>query len=182
MFGAYRCEICGEVYLGSEKPEQCPYCGAHQNFLKSLQREDYSRISVFEPDITEESLEDIKTAIGLEVENYLFYNCAASKTENENKAETFERLAKVEMEHAKALADLGRLDRSIIEDKKEELPEPECSEDYVENFEKSHEVENRAIEEYAKFARNASETQIKKFFAALVTIERDHLKLSKRNT
>lgn len=182
MFGAYRCEICGEVYLGSEKPEECPFCGAHQNFVKALGKEDYSRVKVIEPKITEESLKDIKEAIELEVENYLFYDCAASKTEEKDKAETFERLSKVEMEHAKALADLGRLNRDIIEKKKNELAQPDCSEDYVKNFQKSHEVEDRAIKEYSKFAKKAPETQIKKFFAALVSIERDHLRLSKQNT
>ena len=36
MFNAYRCEICGETYIGSEKPANCPFCGAHKPYLKEL--------------------------------------------------------------------------------------------------------------------------------------------------
>lgn len=180
MFKVYRCQVCGEVYLGSDKPKECPYCGAHQNYLKATEAEEYSRLDLPSSEISNKSQEDIREAIELEVDNYLFYSCAADRTEDENIAETFERLAKVEMEHAKALADLGGHDRSTIEDKEAELSQSGCESNIEANFKQSHEREARAIEEYSKFAKRASEPVVKKFFAALVAIERDHLQLSER--
>lgn len=182
MFKVYRCQVCGEVYLGSDKPEECPYCGAHQNYLKAVEEEEFNRLNLPVSEISEESKEDIKKAVELEVDNYLFYSCAADRTEDEDTAETFERLAKLEMEHAKALVDLGGYDGSLIEEKEKELSQPDCSSQVASNFEQSHEREGRAIKEYSKFAKRASEPVIKKFFAALVTIERDHLQLSERKS
>lgn len=28
------CEICGDAYLGTNKPSECPFCGARGNFIK----------------------------------------------------------------------------------------------------------------------------------------------------
>lgn len=61
MSVAYRCEICGKTYLGSSKPENCPYCGAHQKYLKKL--ENYSR--AMPEEITEKSRKNVlKARIG----------------------------------------------------------------------------------------------------------------------
>ncbi|MRR13422.1 ferritin, partial [bacterium] len=30
----YRCRICGETYLGYEAPANCPFCGAHVEFMR----------------------------------------------------------------------------------------------------------------------------------------------------
>ena len=30
----YICEICGDAYLGTEKPKNCPFCGAGEGFIK----------------------------------------------------------------------------------------------------------------------------------------------------
>ena len=30
----YICEICGDAYIGVEKPSDCPFCGAKGNFIK----------------------------------------------------------------------------------------------------------------------------------------------------
>ncbi len=102
MFRAYRCEICGETYLGESKPENCPYCGAHKKYLKKL--ENYERVMPGE--VTDRSRENILEAIELEVDNAKFYACAARKTEDELEAAVFKRLRKIEAEHAEALAEV----------------------------------------------------------------------------
>ena len=34
MIKLFRCEICGDPYVGDEPPANCPFCGAHKNFIK----------------------------------------------------------------------------------------------------------------------------------------------------
>lgn len=168
MFVAYRCEICGETYLGSSKPENCPYCGAHQEYLKKL--ENYSR--VMPEKVTEKSRENVLKAIELEIDNAKFYACAAQKTEDELEAAVFKRLKKIEAEHAEALAE-------VIDVPEEEIPSYDaCSENAIENYREAHDREERAIKSYGKFASEAEEPEIEELFKAIVEIEQDHLDLS----
>lgn len=170
MFEAFRCEVCGETYLGYSKPENCPYCGAHQEYLKRL--EEYERIMPDE--ISEKSHENVLKAIDLEIGNAKFYACAARKTENDLDAAVFKRLKKIEAEHAEALAE-------IIDVPEKEIPTyEECSKEALENYKQSHEREERAIRKYSQFASEAKNSEIKELFEALVEIEQDHLDLSER--
>lgn len=170
MFAAFRCEVCGETYLGYSKPENCPYCGAHQEYLKRL--ENYERL--IPDEVSEKSRENVLKAINLEIDNAKFYDCAARKTSDELESAVFKRLKKVEAEHAEALAE-------IIDVPEKEVPSYEdCSADALENYQEAHEREDRAIKSYSKFASAAEEPEIKELFKAIVEIERDHLNLSER--
>ncbi|KXA94447.1 hypothetical protein AKJ37_04390 [candidate division MSBL1 archaeon SCGC-AAA259I09] len=172
MFAAFRCEICGETYLGYSKPENCPYCGAHEEYLKSL--ENYER--VMPKKVTDESHENVLKAIDLEIDNAKFYACAARETEDELEAAVFKRLGKIEAEHAEALAE-------VIDVPEKDIPSyEECSTDSLENYREAHEREERAIKAYSKFASEAKEPEIKELFEAIVEIEKDHLALSERKT
>ena len=33
----FRCRICGDPYIGSEAPKQCPFCGAEQRYFVEAQ-------------------------------------------------------------------------------------------------------------------------------------------------
>ena len=170
MLVAYRCEICGETYLGYSKPENCPYCGAHQKYLKKL--ENYER--VMPEDVSDKSRENVLEAIDLEIDNAKFYACAARETEDELEAAIFKRLGKIEAEHAEALAE-------VIDVPEEEIPTyEECSEDALENYQEAHRREERAIKAYSKFASEAEEPEVEELFRAIIEIERDHLDLSER--
>ncbi len=170
MFTAVRCEICGETYLGYSKPENCPYCGAHQEYLKRLR--DYERIMPEE--ISENSRKNVEEAIDLEIDNAKFYACAARKTSDNLESAVFKRLGKIEAEHAEALAE-------VIDIPEEEVPTyEECSKDAGENYREAHDREERAINAYSKFASEAEEPEIKELFQAIVKIEQDHLDLSER--
>lgn len=172
MYQAYRCEVCGEVYLGTEKPEECPFCGAHKHFLKSI---DIEEVELLRPEkISEKSRENVKSAMGLEVGNASFYFSAASQTRDEHFSEAFERLGKIEDEHASALAKLGSLEKSS-------QPDVEASEELMENLRESHRREERAIQTYRNLMEEAPEEDVGKFFKALAEIEEDHLNFSERN-
>ncbi len=172
MFTAFRCELCGETYLGNSKPENCPYCGAHEEYLKKL--EDFERL--MPDDVSEESRENIKKAIELEIDNAKFYDCAYNNSEDELEAAVFKRLRKVEAEHAELLAE-------IIDVPEEEIPSyEECSSDAIENYKEAHERENRAIQSYSQFSHDAESPEVEEVFTELVAIEKDHLDLSNRKT
>ena len=66
----YRCRICGEVYLGYEAPENCPFCGAHIEFMipPEAYPTDINAVSVTEADRT-----DLDSSIELETANSRFY-------------------------------------------------------------------------------------------------------------
>lgn len=168
MLLVYRCRVCGETYLGEEKPKDCPYCGADKEYIKTL--EDYDRLK---PNlVSEKSKENIKEAIGLEIDNAKFYKCASIKTEDEDESAIFKRLSKLEAEHAEALAEL-------LEIEEKEIPTyKECSTDAIKNYKEAHGREQRAIKHYKKFAEEAKEDEIQEFFTALAEIESDHLELT----
>ncbi|MCD4739615.1 ferritin-like domain-containing protein [archaeon] len=172
MFNAYRCKICGETYLGAKEPENCPFCGAHKHYMKTLAH--YNRIKPKK--ISEKSGENILAAIELEVDNAKFYACAKRKSTDENETSVFKRLSKVETEHAEALAKLMDINPRKIP------VYDECNSDPKKLYEEAHKREDRAIKHYSKFAQEAKEPEIKKFFQALVEIESDHLALSKKKT
>ena len=40
MVKVWRCNICGETYIGDEKPTQCPFCGAHDKYIFEAKEKD----------------------------------------------------------------------------------------------------------------------------------------------
>ena len=71
----YRCQICGDPYLGSAPPSNCPFCGAPQKYI--VLAEDYVDQNDI-PDLTPRSRENLEKALDLEVRNSAFYLCAAA--------------------------------------------------------------------------------------------------------
>ena len=169
MLKVFRCWICGETYLGEERPTDCPYCGADEEFLKP--GEEYE-----EPDVelTEKSRKNLESALELEVDNATFYYCAYRRAEGSKTKGMFKRLAKIESEHAEAICMYLDRDEPEISKKSEG-----CSDNLSDNIESAHSREDRAINHYRKFASEAEEPRVIEFFKALVEIESDHLELHK---
>ncbi len=167
MLKVFRCWICGETYLGEEKPTDCPYCGADEEFLKP--GEEYE-----EPDVelTEVSKKNLESALELEVDNATFYYCAYNQAKGPKTEGMFKRLAKVEAEHAEAICLFLDREEPDINKKSDN-----CSHHLPDNLEDANKRETRAIEHYRKFASEAEEPRVKEFFEALVEIESDHLEL-----
>ena len=34
MVKLWRCEICGDPYIGESAPDNCPFCGAQKKYIK----------------------------------------------------------------------------------------------------------------------------------------------------
>ncbi|MFW6305887.1 MAG: ferritin family protein [Bacillota bacterium] len=163
----WRCQICGETYLGSDAPDRCPYCGAlGKNLVSSAEYIDYGVV-----EMSEQSEEDIKYALQLEMNNAAFYKKCADNAENQISKSIFKRLGKHESEHAELLADMLGIDEG-------DLPEVDIPESDTERFEEAHDHEQDAINFYLKVSKNAPEPRVREVFAALADIELEHLNMS----
>jgi len=166
---AYRCRICGEVYIGIQKSKSCPFCGAHESYFvpakewKLLYCETLSGI-------TEENL---KKALDLEINNTNFYKAVSQKSSDVYTSSIFKGLSKVEREHASA----------ICKHLKSQKPDSDAGSDKAndsdrDNIEEANKRERNAVKFYGKAMKQAGEKEIKEFFNALMQIETDHIRLT----
>jgi len=167
----FKCKMCGDPYIGYEKPSNCPFCGAHSEHI--ILAEEYQEPRV--ENMTELSRQNLEKALEIEVSNSKFYLCAANKAESELWKSAFKALYKVEAEHASTIVKALDMEKPPIE-----LALECCYNTEAENIKDSHQRETRAIEFYSKAAAEAKEPKVKEIFTALVEIERDHLELSEK--
>lgn len=166
----YICQICGDAYIGHEKPSDCPFCGASDNFIKDGR--EAKPIVNDKIEISELSGRNLEEALGLELRANLIYLCIANKAHSYELKAMYKRLAKVEFEHAVICTKLMGIAMPKIE-------EQICSDDEMENFKRTIELEEHATDLYKKFAKEATETNIRIFFTALTQVESDHIELIK---
>lgn len=167
MVKLWRCEICGDPYIGESPPDNCPFCGAHRKYIKEARN---AKVN-FEIELTEKEKANAEKALRVEVSNAAFYFCAAGKTNNEEGKLLFKSLGKVEAEHASIWSKILGLDTKPAGDDR-------CHAENRENLQESHDRETRAIEFYKRAAEESDHPRLKQIFQALVEIETDHLQLS----
>ena len=166
----FRCRICGDPYIGTEAPTQCPFCGAPQRFFVEAGKWDSNEFNVTLSDVSRKNLE---AALKLELDNAEFYECAKNASDKANDYYSFAKfkaLMKVEREHASAISKFLKIATP-------ELKKQKCNIDANENTKEGWGREDRAIKAYSKFKDEAKEPRLKEFFGALVEIETDHLDL-----
>ncbi|HPN96668.1 MAG TPA: ferritin [Candidatus Moranbacteria bacterium] len=164
----YICEICGDAYIGAEKPSDCPFCGAKNNFIKPA---DEARPVVSEKtELSEISRKNLMETLELEMRANAIYNCMAGKAAKYKINKMYKRLAKVELEHAVIATKILGIDLP-------EIGSEMCSDDDLENFQKTIELEDHASSLYKKFASEAAEDNIRKLFGALMQVEIGHIEL-----
>lgn len=167
MVKLWRCEICGDPYIGEEAPANCPFCGAQKKYIKEAKEAEVN----FDVELTEKDKANAEHALQVEVSNAAFYFCAAKKTDDEEGKLLFKALGKVEAEHASVWRKILKLDS---------VPEAndECHVSNKENLEDSHARETRAIDFYKKAAAESENSRVKLIFEVFVEVETDHLKMS----
>lgn len=164
----YICQICGDAYLGEKKPTECPFCGAPGNFIKSGKE---ARPIVNEKiEIGEVSRQNLEETYNLEIKASAIYTCMAGKAKTYEVKAMFKRLAKIELEHAVIATKLLGNPAPVV------TPQ-ECADEDAENFQETVKLEKHATEVYAKFLKEATETNIRILFNALNQVEADHIKL-----
>ncbi|MFC1644751.1 hypothetical protein ACFL08_01840, partial [Patescibacteria group bacterium] len=100
------------------------------------------------------------------------YLCMAGNASTYELKAMYKRLAKVELEHASIVCKVMKID---MPDSMKES----CSEEDVENFKSTIELEEHASELYHQFAKDSTEESLRKLFAALAIAEEKHIKLIK---
>lgn len=165
MVKLWRCEICGDPYVGEAPPENCPFCGAHREHIKEAS----SAEANFDVPLSEKDKKNAEHALQVEISNAAFYFCAADKGGEDSLL--FKALGKVEAEHASIWRKILKLDS---------VPKgtEECRTENLENLKESHKREEEAINFYQKAAAVSDNERIKEIFLALVEVETDHLHLS----
>jgi rubrerythrin len=166
----YICQICGDAYIGAEKPKNCPFCGAREHYIKLGKEADPIVIKEFK--IGEVSKVNLKKTYDLETKASAIYTCMAGKAKSYEIKAMYKRLAKVELEHAVIVTKLLKTDPPKVS-------EETCSDEDVENFKKTIELEENASNLYAQFAKNTEEENIRILFTALMQVEADHIELIK---
>ena len=167
MVKLWRCVICGDSYIGEDPPTNCPFCGAHKEFIQEAKE----AVVTFEIPLTDKDKANAEHAIQVEVGNATFYSCAAEKTDDAEGKLLFKALGKIEAEHA-------AIWRKILRLPKTPAGNETCYMENVKNLNESHERETRAIDFYKKAAKESDHARLKQIFEALVDIETDHLHLS----
>ena len=167
MVVLWRCEICGDPYVGDAPPKNCPFCGAHQKYIKVAKQ---AKVT-FDVNMNTKDRANAEHALKVEVSNAAFYFCAANKTDDAEGKLLFKALGKIEAEHANIWRKLLKLDTAP-------KGEEQCHAKNRENLEDSHARETRAIEFYSTAAKEAANPRVRQIFEALVEIETDHLQLS----
>jgi rubrerythrin len=166
----YICEICGDAYIGEDRPSECPFCGASKNFIK-----DGTQARPFinqEIELSELSRKNLEETLRLELHANDVYLCMAGKTKTYEIKAMYKRIAKVELEHASIVCKLMKIPLPAAN--------PElCSDDDIENFAATVKLEEDATAIYANFAKEATEQEIKIIFTALAQIEASHITLIK---
>jgi rubrerythrin len=169
MVKLWRCEICGDPYVGEEPPANCPFCGAHRQYIKEAKKADVN----FDLKLGAKDLENATHALEVEVSNATFYFCAANKTNDAEGKLLFKALGKVETEHA-------AIWKKILKLKQVPTKDEACFEPNKDNLNESHRRETNAIAFYGKAAAESADPRMKQIFTALVEVETDHLHLSEQ--
>ena len=169
----FRCKICGEAYVGNNKPTHCPFCGANIKFF--VDAKEYQEPVI--PELTEISRKNLEFSYDLEINAAKIYHCMRKKSKDEFIIGMMKSLSKVELEHAELIGKLIGKDPSC----KIELNKDLCTEERTDSLTKTAELETGAIAHYKKFFEQATEPRVKEIFEALIEVEQDHLDLSNAN-
>lgn len=166
----WRCRICGDSYIGVVPPANCPFCGAHAEYLIPAEEWDNPQVE----NLNDQDRANLAKALEIENSNTAFYRCAAEKADEIGDFEgfaTFKALSKVENEHASTIRKMLGLPKPGSE------PTEQCHDAYIDNVKESLQRETRATGFYAESAITAADPRVKEVFAALALIEADHLQL-----
>jgi rubrerythrin len=169
----FRCMICGDPYIGFERPTNCPFCGAHERYM--VPSESWGDANKVE--LTGDSRKNLEASLELEISNSEFYLCVSRTSRSEEIRAMFKALSRVEAEHASTISKILRKGKPVTEFKRDL-----CSADEKAVLEEADRRENRAVRLYSEFLRQATEPRVRELFTALIEIESDHIDLINKET
>jgi len=166
----WRCRICAEPYIGYERPTNCPFCGAHQEWIIPAEQWKFSD----DIDISPASRKNLEEALKIEISNAAFYLCVSRISKDPFIRGMFKILSNIEKEHAHLHARLLEAPKPDID-----FDSGLCAGMDKNSVEESLQREIKATAHYGKFLGEAKEPRLKEIFKALVEIEGDHIALDR---
>ena len=167
MAKLWRCEICGDPYIGDAAPANCPFCGAKGKHIKEFKD---AKVT-FDVNLNEKDKKNAEEALMTEVKAASLYFCAANKTDDDEGKILFKALGKIETEHASVFKKILKLSTIPTAD------EP-CFTKNRDNLEETKKREIDAVQFYKRAASEATNDRIKQIFLAFMEVEADHLVLA----
>jgi rubrerythrin len=165
----YRCRICGETYLGSARPSDCPFCGADAELM--VLTEDYPE-DINRVETTDAEKADLKVSIELERSNTHFYLAMAARKDNPKLASGYSRLANIEAKHCSVFCKLAGVPKPTdLLDVGEELGSWDA------DIDDSLRRETHATALYAEFAARATTPRLIEVWNEVAAVEADHVEL-----
>ena len=165
----FKCRICGDPYLGAAAPTNCPFCGAHQQYMVPLDQWAENPVG----ELSEAERKDLEDTLQLEIDNSTFYRSAAAAATDLDGQMLFKALSKIEAEHASAVAKLLAVPKPDLGSiSQEAFPTT------AENMRDSLRREQRAVKHYTEALQRATDARVREFFEALIEIESDHIALA----
>jgi len=164
----WRCQICGDTYLGRECPSECPFCGVHAGYidLGYCYPSDINNV-----EITDEERADLEYASDVEITNATLYKTLGEMGDrNTLIPSAYRALKKVELEH------LGIFSKLLKKPAPTEPIKPLTpQDDWAANIALSHRREQEASAFYREAAERATTPRVKQVFTAIAEVEADHI-------
>ncbi|MDR1413229.1 MAG: hypothetical protein LBJ07_04800 [Actinomycetes bacterium] len=164
----WRCLICGDTYIGTERPSQCPFCGSHES---NIVQSDCYPLDINEVEVTDAERADIVQAMEMEIENATLYALMGAKgNHNDLLPSAYRAFKKVEMEHLEVFAKLLKV---------EPPSQPEhpvaLGETWSDDIALSDSQEHGARDFYRVAGDRATTPRVRQVFLAISEVENDHI-------
>jgi rubrerythrin len=155
----FRCLICGEPYLGVQKPTNCPCCGSLAKHI--VNATEYRRLEAGE--LSEATKKNLEKARDIMIRNAEFYICSAYPMDAPESEALLLALARTEHKHANLVSDILGMHHPHIE-----YNPRTCHPIYLKNLEEAHLRGRSSLAFYKEIARNATDERVRQLFDALV--------------
>ena len=163
----FRCKLCGDAYIGEAIPTHCPFCGAPSKYI--IPAENWAESQEEVKELSDQSRENLEKALKIELSNTGFYQAASKATQDQLIFAMFKRLSKVELEHAKTIA-------NVIKPSPWEIKEEPAGSDQ-ENIQDAIQREERATKLYGQALAQTTEPRVREIFQILIEVESTHTNL-----
>jgi rubrerythrin len=164
----WRCLICGDSYIGTERPSQCPFCGSHES---NIVQSDCYPTDINDVEVTEAERADLLRGCELEIENATLYTLMGKKGEhNALLPSAYRAFAKVEREHLEVFGKLLKIDPPNAPKNPVALGET-----WNEDIALSDSQEHEARDFYQQAADRATTPRVRQVFLAISEVENDHI-------
>jgi rubrerythrin len=164
----WRCLICGDTYIGEERPTQCPFCGSS---CSNIVASDAYPVAINDVEITDAERADLLHACELELENATLYTAMGKKGDhNALLPSAYRAFAKVEREHLEVCEKILK-----TEGPSEPAHPVVLGATWAEDIAESDAQEHEARDFYREAGDRATTPRVRQVFLAISEVENDHI-------